>query len=807
MFDSMLYLLMIYNLLRRIFKSVAFAMLFFILLMGEVSFAQTTGELRKNEYLKELQELNRPHPTPAQRPRDVYASFVRLSYQDSTWDAWQQRTRELPPAFDQMPDIPFLPNPMIWDEGGQNIPITNSTQWNQKRNWIQGQVKELLSGTFPEAPQDLTFRMLEERVENDVLIQRIMLQWGTHEKAKLTLEVCTPPGDGPFPVFLTQWNHRGWAQVAVRRGYMGVIYAGADDLDDTIHYQEVYPGYDWTALMTRAWGAMRAVDYLYGLAKVDKGKIALTGHSRNAKLSLFAGAFDSRITAVISSSGGTGGEIPYRYTDERHENESIDYLNSIRPQWFHPRLRFYNGREHKLPIDQNSLMSLIAPNSLLLSSSIREAGGGDPWAIEQNFKSLKHIYTALGATENVGLLFRDGGHSLSARDIESYVDWLDIQFNRKNLPWQDKTYYDFAFDSWKANLNSLPDLEDFPPRELDGGLNAFGSRGDLTALDWTAKKEAIRNQLTWILGETPPGIQARPIEEISNKADYMDQLIQRPEPRNGARKNIAPYNALGDYQHGAIYYPTDQNGQLKLPASGKLPIIIWSHKYVNTGFDSGLTPLIQDFLDKGISVMTMDLLGYGSRIEEGSLFYDRFPDWSKMGKMVEDTRAAIHALKDIDFVDPDQIYLGGYALGGTVSMLTAALEDRVAGVAVSAAFTPWRAWTTDASYEGNRGLAHHYGLIPKLGLFEGHESHIPVDYAEILSIMAPKPLFVISPTLDRHADLAAVNATISTAKSIYNAWSALDKITHYTPKSYNRFTREQQLMLVKWVSEQTNIQK
>jgi len=795
---------MSYNLLRKIFKSIALVALFCVLLISGITYAQTSGEIQKNDYLKELQELNRPHPTPQQRTRDVYASFVRLSYQDSTWDAWQQRTKELPPNFDLMPDLPFLPNPMIWDEGGQSIPIRTTEQWDQKRNWIQGQVKELLSGTFPEPPQDLKSRILEERQENDILIQHIELFWGTHEKAKLTLEVYIPPGNGPFPVFLSQWNHRGWVQVAVRRGYMGVIYAGADDFDDTIHYQEVYPGYDWSALMTRAWGAMRAVDYLYGLLQVDKGKIALTGHSRNAKLSLFAGAFDSRITAVISSSGGTGGEIPYRYTDERHENESIDYLNSIRPQWFHPRMRFYNGREHKLPIDQNSLMALIAPNSLLLSSSIREAGGGDPWAIEQNFNSLKNVYKALGVPEKVGLLFRDGGHSLAARDIESYVDWLDIQFDRTNLPWQDKTYYDFDFESWKAKLNQLPLLEDFPIKTLDGGLNAMGSSGSISQADWTLKKEAIRNQLFWLLGETPPGIHARPIDQISNKADYMDQLIERPEPKNGIRKNIAPYNALGDYQHGAIYYPTDPSGHPILPPSGKLPIVIWAHKYVNTGFDAGLTPIIEDFLEKGIAVMAMDLLGYGSRIEEGTLFYDRYPEWSKMGKMVEDTRAAIYALKDVEFIDPDQIFLGGYALGGTVSLLTAALEDQVAGVAVSAAFTPWRAWSTDASYEGNRGLSHLYGLIPKLGLFEGQEGRIPVDFAEILSILVPNPLLVISPSLDRHADLAAVTANVSTTKLIYQLWDASGQFTHFTPKSYNRFTRDQQLMLVNWVSEQTN---
>ena len=804
MFYSNTFFVTIDTLYTKSFISLMCPAIMWLLFFGNDSMAQTTENFNRNNYLKELQELNRPHPTPAERPRDVYASFVRLSFRDSTWDAWQQRTNELPPDFEQMPNIPFLPDPMIWDEGRQNLPITTPEQWNQKREWIQDQVKTLLSGTFPEPPQDIQSTVLDAYRENDVLVQRIELRWGTHEKAKLTLEVFTPPGNGPFPVFISQWNHRGWVQVAVRRGYMGVIYAGADDLDDTIHYQEVYPGYDWTALMTRAWGAMRAVDFLYGLPQVDTQKIALTGHSRNAKLSLFAGAFDPRITAVISSSGGTGGEIPYRYTDERHENESIDYLNSIRPQWFHPRMRFYNGREHKLPIDQNSLMALIAPNSLLLSSSIREAGGGDPWAIEQNFKSLQHVYEALGVPEKVGLLFRDGGHSLAARDIESYVDWLDIQFGRNILPWQDKTYYDFEFDDWKRKLTVLPNPEDFPMMALDGGLNSIGRNSKVSFNTWELKKDEIRRQLTWLLGETPPGIQASSIREISNKVDYIDQLIQRPAPKNGQRKNIAPYNALGDYQYGAIYYPTDNAGKMKLPQSGKLPVVIWSHKYVNTGFDAGLNPLIEDFLDKGIAVMTMDLLGYGSRIEEGTLFYQRYPNWSKMGKMVADTRAAIFALQDLDFIDTEKIFLGGYALGGTVSLLTAALDNQVAGVAVSAAFTPWRAWSSDAAYEGNRALSHLYGLIPKLGLFEGNETRIPVDFAEILSLMAPRPLLLISPSLDRHADLDAVKANVSTANSIYELNKATDQLTHTIPKSYNRFTREQQHMLVNWVFEKAH---
>ncbi|WP_114750309.1 glucuronyl esterase domain-containing protein [Pleomorphovibrio marinus] len=776
------------------------------ILLSDSSFCQEllkdqTEKERRESYLEELLELNRPHPTPGERPRNVFSSFERLSFADSTWDAWLQRTGELPPDFSQMPAIPLLPNPLIWDQGGENRQITNRSLWIRQREWISEQVKHWLSGTFPEPPENITPTVLEERFEEGVKVQRIALNFGEHPKAILTIEVFTPPGEGPFPVFMSQWNHRGWVQIAVRRGYMGVIYAGADTWDDTKHYQEVYPEYDWTALMTRAWGASRAVDYLHTLEEVNTEQIALTGHSRNAKLSLFAAAFDPRFKAVISSSGGTGGEIPYRFTDETHENESIDFLNSIRPQWFHPRLRFFNGREHQLPIDQNSLMALIAPNALLLSSSVREAGGGDPWAIEQNFESLSEVYAFLGVPDRLGLRLRDGGHGVSARDIEAYMDWLDIQFDRKKLPWENKRVYPYSFDRYKENFPDPVSLESFPVYEK----NPLKKMEEFNLTVWTGKKKEVKHALEWLLGATPPGISPFPIEGLSTRKDYLDQLINRPNPRNGVRRNFAPYNAMGDYQYAALYHPIDEEGQMKLPASGKLPVMIWTHKYVNTGFDSHLTRLFEKFLEKGIAVLTMDMIGYGSRIEEGTLFYERYPAWSKAGKMVEDLKAAIYGLEDLDFINKDQIYLGGHALGGTISLFTGALEEKVAGLAVVAAFTPWRSAASNPETLGANAYSHLYGLIPKLGFFEHEEDRIPVDFPEIISNIAPKPVLVIAPTLDRHADKEHVEDAIKASGSIYSLYGQENLLELYQPKQYNRFTEEMENVLVDWIHQKTKV--
>lgn len=759
--------------------------------------AQSVDTIKRKAFLENLLEHNRPHPRADQRTRNVFASFERLSFKDSTWDAWQKRTGELPPDFDSLPDIPFLPDPLVLEVGGQQVPVKSMEQWQNKREWIKEQAIHLLSGTFPNPPENLTSEIISEHMEGAIKVQTVLLKFGNHEKARLTLEVYTPPGEGPHPVFMSQWNHRGWVQIAVRRGYMGLIYAGADVFDETIAYQEVYPEYDWSALMTRAWGAQRAVDYLYTLPEVDKDKIALTGHSRNAKLSIFAAAFDSRITALISSSGGTGGEIPYRYTDERHENESIDYLNSIRPQWFHPRLRFFNGREHKLPIDQNSLMALIAPNSLLLSSSIREAGGGDPWAIEQNYQSLKKVYEFLGQPEKLGIRFRDGKHAVAARDIESYLDWLDIQFGRSDKKWENKRYYSFDFDRWEKE-NKPSALPKDQSVELPSLVNDISS---MTREDLKGWQENVREKIRWTLGKEPEGIAADPISSLSSNSDYLDLLLNRPRVTHGIRQNIAPYNALGDYQHGALYLPSDDQGEFKTESGNKIPVVIYLHKYTNTGFDTGMNHFIETCLEKGMAVFTMDLLGYGSRIEEGADFYDRYPDWSKMGKMVKDTRDAIQALGQLAFVDTDHIYLAGYALGGTVALFTAALEDQVDGVAIASAFTSLR--EAGEELEGIKAYSHLYGLVPKWGLYKDDPSGIPVDFPEMLAAVLPRTLMVVSPEQDRHADLKAISSNLKNLEIISNQMGAKNKPYQYIPKGFNRFAETSQKEMINWIHQHT----
>jgi len=726
----------------------------------------------------------------------------RVSPLDLTWELWQKRTGELPPNFDQMPSLPFLPDPLLLDEGGKNVPIVTMEQWRQKRGWIAAQYQHWLTGTFPPRPNNLRAKILSEKSDGVVTLRVVQLSFGPGHRAKLTLELLIPPGDGPFPVFMTQWNHRGWALVALRRGYLGCVYAGADAKDDTEAYADIwYPQYDFTRLMRRAWGASRAVDYLHTLPFVDKDKIALTGHSRNGKQTLLAAAFDERIKAAIVSGGGTFGLTPFRYTDDRFDKESIDWAHESNPSWLHPRSRFFVGREHKLPVDQNLLNALVAPRGLMLSSAITEPLG-NAWAIEQNLWSTRRVYRFLGAEDRFAVQLKRGLHATSARNIESYVDLFDYVFGRGQIEPPRRLYYGYTFDKWLKLSGERINPLDYPPKGL-GDLLVNTAGGTIANTDeWTRKKDKIREVIRWALGDEPPGATNPGPRSLSRRSpdDYLGEVIGRPKPtKTMARTVISPYASFGDYLYGNLYYPADGESR---PRSSSLPVVMFLHEYDYTsGFARNSQQFFEALVNRGFAVFAFDMIGFGSRIDEGTLFYERYPHWSELGKMLADTRAAVDALVNLDFVNKGRIYTVGYALGGAVGLYAAALDDRITGVASVCGFTPMRLAIPKKGIEGIQAYSHLHGLVPRLGFFFGRENRLPYDFHEILASIAPRPVLLMAPEWDRHAVLADVKECVGQARHIYRIFGNESALTLSTPSDYNRFPRERQTEVVEWLAD------
>ena len=748
------------------------AKVFFLVCFSISLFAQSDINKRK-AYLEELKPL-------LKEAKGQWAGTYPITPHESNWEEWQKRTGELPPDFDGLPSHTYMQDPLIMLEQAGNIAVRSLQQWEHQKQIMSERIKHWLTGAFPPKPDNLLAKVTREDEKNDVRVRHVELSFGPEHKATLDLELYIPPGEGPFPVFLTPGaNAESWISItqAVSRGYIGVLYAACDAKDDSQPYMDIwYPDYDFSALMRRAWAAHRAVDYLYMQDIVNKDQIGLTGLSRDGKQVLFAAAFDKRIDAVVVCSGGTGGEDPFRYTSPQYDNETLEAITANFSHWLHPRLRFFAGREHKLPFDQHFLSSLVAPRGLMLSSSIFE-DQGNPWGIQQHFDVMKPVFEFLGKPDHLHLHMRHGYHRPAMRDVHTYVDFFDYVFGRSAYLPPVKRYYDYSFAKWQGLSGELIYPGEFPDR----------SSWKFDAQNWAQEKQSIKDRMKMLLGAAPT------ITNHSFRAglDYLGDVIRRPGPPEGA-KSI-------ELHIGQLQYMADAEGN---PVNKNMPVVIYLHEYAYpTGYGRQSWELIHALLRAGFAVYMQDQIGFGTRIEEGQDFYRRYPHWSKLGAMVADVGHAINGLERLDFVESDHIYAVGYALGGKIGLWSAALDERLKGVATICAFTPLRA-KASPDRAGTEVYSHLHGLVPKLGFFIGEEAHIPVDYDEIIASIAPRPLYIIAPSIDREADADQVKQAVDEAAKAYKKMEASSQLRFEQPNDVNRFSSKMQEEVIAWLKEQ-----
>lgn len=691
----------------------------------------------------------------------------RINLVDKSWEEWQRRTGEMPPDWKQFRPQPFPPDPLAALDTG--AAIATREQWESQRRRIRELYQQWVFGRMPPAPADVNMQVVRETKDGAVTVRDVLLTFGPNGRARLRLQLLIPPGAGPFPVFLT--NHprtRPWVATAVRRGYIGCIYFAADPIygntDDSETFLEAYPDYDFSVLARWAWAASRAVDYLVTLPNVRKNQIAITGHSRNGKQALLAAAFDDRIGAVSLSSGNTGEGNLWRYTTDAFNNESIEQITTNFPHWFHPRFRYFTGREHLLPVDQNLLMALVAPRGLLLASAYAEAQGA-PFGFEAAYRSAKSVYEWMKVPGRIGLSLREGEHPTTAEDIERYVDFFDWVFERGKTAPPEDIILGYRYEDWRARQAAAPAA---PPR-----------------------RDPAAARLEWLLGEEPAGISFPNAMEVPRSvrtsAGPLELLYNRPLTLKGAR-------------HAPLSFGDDLKGDLYLPEGGAMatrPAVVWLHGYSHaTGYSRYGRPMIQQFVNAGFAVLAFDQLGYGTRIHSMRRFYERHPRWSVMGRMVADTRAAIAALAALKEIDAKRIYLAGSSLGGTVALVTAAKEPRVAAVAMLGGFTPLRLTRPEQGTEGVRMYSHLHGLLPRLGEWADRPAEVPIDFDDILGLAAPRPVLLIAPTHDRYAPI----------ENVRRAVAGHAHLTLESPADFHRFPPATVQKAVDWLRARAGLQ-
>jgi pimeloyl-ACP methyl ester carboxylesterase len=233
--------------------------------------------------------------------------------------------------------------------------------------------------------------------------------------------------------------------------------------------------------------------------------------------------------------------------------------------------------------------------------------------------------------------------------------------------------------------------------------------------------------------------------------------------------------------------------------------VIWLHGYASSlgyswVYHYDVHPVLA-LAQAGYAVLAFDQSGYGSRQVEAAAFYNKYPQWSQMGHMVEDTRVAIDALSKETQVDASRIYLLGYSMGANIALHTAVLDPRVKGVVSLNGFTPMRTDTVD---KGTGGIARYFrehDLLPRMGAFAGKESRLPYDYDELIAAIAPRPVYVLAAQFDRDATPADVKKAVEQARKVYALYNASNNLMLDEPWDYNRLPLGTQDRVIKWMAE------
>jgi hypothetical protein len=199
---------------------------------------------------------------------------------------------------------------------------------------------------------------------------------------------------------------------------------------------------EWGVLSAVAWGAMRAMDYLETDSDVDHNRVAIMGHSKMGKATLWTAAQDERFALAISAQSGCAGAALWR----RRSGETLEKMVTRFPYWLCRNAWKFVSREEDLPVDQHMLLACIAPRPVYVHSGVE-----DTWADGRGeYLSAYHaseVYRLLGKKglssessppvgqaiieSDVGYHIRKGGHSIELYDWQRFLDFADYHLKKK----------------------------------------------------------------------------------------------------------------------------------------------------------------------------------------------------------------------------------------------------------------------------------------------------------------------------------------------------------------------------------------
>lgn len=542
----------------------------------------------------------------------------------------------------------------------------------------------------------------------------------------VTANVYVPKGKpGPFPAVVGTCGHsttgktepayQSFAQGLARLGYICLIYDPIGQ-GERIQYpredvrksevgigvqEHLYAGNQQFLVgeffgAWRAWDGQRALDYLLTRDDVDKHKVGVTGNSGGGTMTTWLCGVDER--------WAMGAPSCFVTTFRRNmENELPADTEQCPP------------RALALGLDHCDFLAAMAPKPVIILA--KEQDYFDVRGSQEAYRRLKHLYTLLGAKENIALFVGPTPHGFTQENREAMYSWFD-------------------------QATGLATIRTKIPPQFDGVLQTAIDLAYTPEPDMTIEKD----QTLWCTpqGQVAPLEGTRSVFDFTSETSKQLQAARKPlqgEPLKAAVKEVLKLTEIADRRPNARIYPAlgsrgypkkqatayaidtepgiqaivyrlyDERHASRPPRQGKRATLYLAH--LSSDAELRDEPLIAEMIaaEPDVPFFTCDVRGIGESMPDtcrpksfhssygNDYFYaihSLMLDRPYVGQKTFDAMMVLAWLKSLGHTE---VHLVGRGWGGLPATFAALLADNVQRVTLKHALTSYAALAETEHYE------------------------------------------------------------------------------------------------------------
>ena len=622
----------------------------------------------------------------------------------------------------------------------------------ERQQWVRKTLIGLIGG-FPEK-SPLNAQVAGSFDREGYRLEKVVYESRPEFYVTANLYIPTT-GNAPYPGVLFQlghsWNGKAWdsyqraCQGLARLGFlvlafdpMGqgerVYYPDSTGLRSRLEggpdEEHTHPGRQmllagWTCTQLQLWDAIRSLDYLAAHPQVDSARLASTGQSGGATLTMLLSAVDDRLKTAAVFSGNTEDVacpdfLPPGSTDDAEQN-----LVGSGP----------------LGLDRWDLFYPFAPRPMLVSISDKDSFGTySPNYVKDSWREYQRL---------------SGAYRIL--DVQSVLRFADT-------PLPHGLSYDSRLELYNWMLRHLK-RDAQPVREEP--TTAIEADSDLWATKSGNVVRSLGGATPFLLNKQRAAGLPRPAKPAS-----LEALLRLEQPRTLSRAvSLRKVHSLGGIQIEALDIASAPG--VNLPAwlfrpkedSGKPVLLLLHPAGRNAAWKEG--ELCQQLALAGIVVCAVDVRGIGDLRPEfsaGAPGYEQSHQseedyaWSSLilgrpliGQRVTDVLASARGLRSLAGFNGRHVAVAALGTMAIPALLASALEREIDRVYLAGGLSSYRNIIETESYR--HSLAD---FIP------GVLAH--TDLPEIAATFAPRRVVIAGAV-----NAAGVSHTLEEARSIYAA--------------------------------------